>query len=234
VRAELEALLRLQDADDVVDGIVAQVEEIAPRLAALDAARAKAARQLEQTMAQLAEAERKQREMAHLVDEHRQRVERNQHQLDLVKNMREATAATQQVEAGKRMLKEGEDGLLELEQNVSGIRNAVEAHREVLAEFDATQEDNRAAIRAEQSALESQLAAARRERDSAAKAVPAGMRSNYDRIRSRRHSQVVFALSSGACGSCDTALPVQRRTQMQAKGTLEVCEECGMLLYAGE
>ena len=234
MHAELEALLQLQKEDDVVDGITAQLAEIAPRLVALDAARAKAARQVEVTQGQLAEAERKQREMATLVAEHRQRVERNQHQLDLVKNMREATAATQQVEVGKRMLSEGEQALRDAEEVAGGIRNALEVHKSVLADFDATQEEKRRAIRSEQDALDAQLAAARGTRDAVATKVPNGMRTTYEKIRSRRKAQVVFAVASGACSSCDTAIPVQRRTQMLSKGTLELCEGCGMLLYASE
>lgn len=234
MHAELEALLQLQTDDDVVDGIVAQMEGIAPRLAALDAARAKAARQLEVTLVQLGEAERKQREVAHLVAEHKQRVERNAAQLDLVKNMREATAAEQQVESGKRMLSEGEAGLREIETSVTAIRGAAEAHRQALAEFDATQEDKRAAIQGEKATLDAQLSAARAKRDATAAKVPTSMRSTYDRIRSRRRAQVVFAVTYGACGSCDTAIPVQRRNQMVVKGTLELCEGCGMLLYATE
>lgn len=234
MHAELVALLQLQTEDDVVDGIVAKVEGVAPRIAALDAVRAKAARQLEVTLVQLGEAERKQREVANLVAEHRQRVERNAAQLDLVKNMREATAAEQQVEAGKRMLSEGEAGLRDIESTVTAIRNAAEAHRAALAEFDATQGEKRAAIQGEKSALDAQLATARARRDAVAAQVPGAMRSTYDRIRSRRHGQVVFAVTYGACGSCDTAIPVQRGKQMQAKGTIELCEGCGMLLYATE
>ncbi|HNV74331.1 MAG: hypothetical protein IPF87_06220 [Gemmatimonadetes bacterium] len=234
MHAELVALLQLQTEDDVVDGIVTRIEAIAPRIAALDAARAKAARQLEVTLAQLGEAERKQREVANLVAEHRQRVERNAAQFDLVKNMREATAAEQQVEAGKRMLSEGEAGLRDIEQTVTSIRNAAEAHRAALAEFDATQEEKRAVIDGEKAALDAQLVTARARRESAATQVPASMRSTYDRIRSRRHGKVVFAVTYGACGSCDTSIPVQRGKQMQAKGTIELCEGCGMLLYATE
>ncbi|MCC6931157.1 MAG: hypothetical protein IT359_19360 [Gemmatimonadaceae bacterium] len=234
MHAELVALLELQADDDVVEGIMAQIDGIAPRLAALDAARAKAARQVEITQAQLGDAERKQREVAHLVAEHRQRVERNQHQLDLVKNMREATAATQQVESGKRMLSEGEQGLRDAEEMANGIRNALDAHRAILEEFDATQDAKRTAIHDERQALDVQLAEAQGKRAAAAARVPGSMRGMYEKIRARRRSQVVFAVTHGACGSCDTAIPVQRRTQMVSKGTLELCEGCGMLLYATE
>lgn len=234
MHAELETLLQLQAEDDVVDAIVARIDGITPRLAALDAERAKAARQLEQALGQLQAVERKQRDVAQLVAEHRQRQERNVAQLDLVKRMKEATAAMQQVEAGKKLLLEGEHDLREIGTRVDAIRNATEAHREALTEFDATQGEKRAAIEGERQALDAELASARARRAAAAQKVPAEMRGLYDRIRGRRHSQVVFPIHDGACGSCDTAVPVQRRNRMHAKGSLEPCEGCGMLLYATE
>jgi predicted nucleic acid-binding Zn-ribbon protein len=44
----------------------------------------------------------------------------------------------------------------------------------------------------------------------------------------------VFPLRGGACASCDTTLPLQRRHEMQRTGAIELCEACGVLLYAGE
>lgn len=234
MHAQLEALLQLQAEDDVVDAIVARLDEIAPRLAALDAERARAARQLEQTLDQLQAAERKQREMAQLVDEHRQRQERNVAQFDLVKKMREAEAAASQVESGRKLLLEGENELKEMGGRVEGIRHAVDAQRAVLAEFDATQEAKRAEIQRQRAALDAELGTARTKRDNVADGVPGSMRSMYDKMRVRRRSQVVYPIAYGACSACDTSVPVQRGKQMALKGSLEACEGCGMLLYAVE
>lgn len=234
MHAQLEALLQLQAEDDVVDAIVARLDEIAPRLAALDAERARAARQLEQTVEQLQIAERKQREMAQLVDEHRQRQERNVAQFDLVKKMREAEAAAAQVESGRKLLLEGERDLREQGEKVEAIRHAADAQREVVAEFDATQADKRAEIERERAALDAELHAARTKRESKAGDVPNSMRTVYDKMRERRRTQVVYPVAYGACSACDTSIPVQRGKQMALKGTLEACEGCGMLLYATE
>jgi uncharacterized protein len=232
VHAELEALLRLQDADDAVEEILARLDGIAPRIAALDAERARVARQLEQAEGQLAAAERKERDVAQRVAEHRQRHERNVAQFDLVKRLREAEAAQSQVEAGKRMLQEGEHDLAAIGETVTGIRRSVEAHQASLAAFDATQEERRSALTSEQRQHETQLAAARGRREEAAAHVPGTMRTPYERIRARRRARVVYPIHSGACSACDTSVPVQRRAQMQGKGSLESCEGCGMLLYA--
>lgn len=234
MHAQLEALLQLQSEDDVVDAIVARLDDIAPRLAALDAERARAARQLEQTVEQLQIAERKQREMAQLVDEHRQRQERNVAQFDLVKKMREAEAAAAQVESGRKLLLEGERDLRDMGEKVEAIRHAADAQREVVAEFDATQADKRAEIERERAALDAELTAARSKREAKAGEVPNSMRTVYDKMRERRRSQVVYPVAYGACSACDTSIPVQRGKQMALKGTLEACEGCGMLLYATE
>jgi len=234
VHAQLEALLSLQAEDDVVDAIVTRIDAIAPRLAALDAERATAARQLEQTLDQLLAAEQKQREIGHLVSEHRQRQDRNVAQFDLVKRMREAEAALSQVEAGKKLLLDGENDLRDIEARVAGIRQAAELHREVLAEFDATQEGKRSEIEAARRALQAELAAAQSTRDGIAERVPKDMRAIYDKMRERRRTQVVYPLAYGACSACDTSVPVQRGKQMAIRGTLEACEGCGMLLYATE
>lgn len=234
MHAQLEALLQLQAEDDVVDAIVARLDEITPRLAALDDERARAARHLEQTLDQLHAAERKQCEMAQLVDEHRQRQERNVAQFDLVKKLREAEAAASQVEAGRKLLLDGENDLKEMGGRVEGIRHAAEAQREVLAEFDATQEAKRAEIEQQRAALDAELSAARRKREAVAGKVPDSMRTIYDKMRVRRRRQVVYPIAYGACSACDTSVPVQRGKQMAIKGTLEACEGCGMLLYAVE
>ena len=234
MHAALEALLLLQAEDDVVDEILARLDRVAPRLAALDAERVRAARQLEQTLTELLAAERKQRDVAQLVAEHRLRQERNVAQLDLVKRMREAEAATSQVESGKRLLLDGENDLRDAGARADAIRLAAEGHRQTLADFDATQEAKRAAIDAERAALDAELSMATGKRESVAQQVPDTMRTMYDKMRVRRRTQVVYPIAYGACSACDTSVPVQRGKQMALKGTLEACEGCGMLLYASE
>ena len=56
--------------------------------------------------------------------------------------------------------------------------------------------------------------------------------STYDRIRSKKRVHAIFPITGTSCSNCDTAVPLQRRTQMFATGKTEVCEGCGVLLYA--
>ena len=56
--------------------------------------------------------------------------------------------------------------------------------------------------------------------------------AKYERIRGRKGQQAVYPLRGPSCGHCDTAIPLQRRNQMVNSGNIEVCEACGVLLYA--
>jgi len=44
----------------------------------------------------------------------------------------------------------------------------------------------------------------------------------------------VFPLRGHSCANCDTVIPLQRRSAMLGSGATEICEGCGVLLYAGE
>jgi hypothetical protein len=232
VTSELAKLLALQDQDDVVGALLERLEALAPRLAALDAARANALRILEETRALVDVDEHRQREVEGRISDHRQRHERNLSHLDAVKRMREATAAMAQVEAGRKVLADEENELKSLIARIAEGHATIRRQEKTLADLDAEQLQAREVISSERSELDSALAKAREVRGGMASKVEAGVLHKYERIRGRRRAQAVFALTSGACSSCDTAVPVQRRKMMANTGVIEVCEACGVLLYA--
>lgn len=231
---DVAALLAVQAEDDIVDGIVAQLDAIAPRLAALDTARANTLRTIEELRVQIDQDEKKRAELAERLSDHKQRQERNVAQLDVVKRMREATAAVSQVEMGRKILLELENNVRELASRLADARKSLESRQSELERLDAEQQGTRDAINAEQTALQESLAGARAARDARADKVSALNRKMYERIRTRRRSTSLFALESGACGSCDTSIPVQRRNAMSSSGAIDVCEACGVLIYAKE
>lgn len=228
----LEAVLALQAQDDVVDALRDRLDALAPRLAELDTVRQRAIRTLEETRAGSEADERRQRELESRLSEHRQRHEKNVAHLDSVKRMREATAAMMQVEAGRKLLLEEENELRSLVNRVADAHTSLKKQEADLAALDQSQAEARAAIDGERGSIQEELTAATKVRDSLAAAVEVATLHKYDRIRSRRRAQAIFVLEDGACTCCDTAVPVQRRSMMATTGAIEVCEACGVLLYA--
>lgn len=228
----LDSLLALQAQDDVVDALRERLDALEPRLAELDQARQRAVRAIEETRAAAEADERRQRELEGRISDHRQRHERNVANLDAVKRMREATAAMLQVEAGRKLLMEEESELRSIVARVADSHATLKRLEADLHELEASQAAARAEIEAERAEMGGEYAAAAGARKSLAAAVEANLLAKYDRIRTRRRAQALFALDNGACSCCDTAVPVQRRSRMASTGAIEVCEACGVLLYA--
>ena len=44
----------------------------------------------------------------------------------------------------------------------------------------------------------------------------------------------MIALMGGACGSCHTSIPLNRRSQIKAGTVVDNCEVCGAILYPPE
>jgi uncharacterized protein len=232
VHQDLEALLALQADDDVIDGLDGKLRALGPRLAELERRRKAVADHLAAAEASTQADEKKHRELEGRLADHKQRQERNIHHLDSVKRMREATAAMAQVEQARKILIEEESELHTLARRVADGHKAIAAHREALEAQDLEQAEEREAIGRERAGIESQLAEARAKRAAAAARVSKPILAKYDRIRGRKGEQAIFALRGPSCGNCDTAIPLQRRNQMLNTGQIEVCEACGVLLYA--
>ena len=229
---DLEALLALQADDDVIDTLDGKLKALGPRLAELERRKKAVAEHLASAEASTDADERKHRDLEGRLTDHKQRQERNLAHLDSVKRMREATAAMAQVEQARKILIEEESELQGLTRRIADGHKSIAAHRDALAQEDLDQAAERDALNAERAVIERELAEARAKRAQTAAHVPKAILTKYDRIRGRRGEQAIFALRGPSCGHCDTAIPLQRRNQMIGTGQIEVCEACGVLLYA--
>lgn len=231
---DISALLDVQSDDVIIHDLESRLAALAPRLDALAREYAAAREGLEKAGQDVATEERRERDVQHRLAQHRQLLEKNQAQLNTIHSEREATAAMAQLEQAKRMIAEDERELTILHQRLSEMRH-VAAQREAAAnEIELRQEEARASLGADTRMLEEQLRQARGDREAKAREVPRPLLQRYDRIRSRKRVHAVFPLRGNSCSNCDTMIPLQRRTHMHATGATEVCEGCGVLLYAAE
>ena len=231
MQQEVEALLALQVDDLKIREIESQIRALAPQLAEFDKRREQVLAVLAKAEIALAAEEKKRGELQARLAQHRQMQERNLHQLDDVKRMREATAATAQVESTRRLMAEDESEIAILGRRITEMSGAVASSRQALADLDEQQKAARPEIEAKRASLQAELNNARQDRDGRAGSVSRPMLGKYDRIRGKR-TQALYPLRGGSCGNCDTSIPLQRRNMMSGSGDIEVCEACGVLLYA--
>jgi len=234
VHPDVTALLAVQDDDLKIHELENRLAELKPRLDAMARERDKALAGLQEARHIAASEERRRAEVAARVAQHRALQEKNQQALNNVTSMREATAATAQLETAKRMIDEDERELSQIGQRAAEASRLVDERQRVAAELESAQTQARDSLATDQTDLEQKLASARKDRESKAAQVPRTLLGKYDRIRSRRRVHAVFPLRSNSCGNCDTMLPLQRRSLMLNTGATEVCEGCGVMLYASE
>jgi len=228
------ALLAVQDEDVAIHQLEERLAELKPRLAMMAKSRDDALAALKKAESAAEAEERRRQEIASRVAQHRAQQEKNEATLSVVVSMREVTAATAQLEQSKRMIDEGERELAAIGQRLVEANRQLEERRRIAVELELAQTAAHASLAADQKEIEAQLGAVRAARQERARAVPGGLLSRYERVRSRKRVQAVFPLRGVRCGNCDTMIPLQRRSGMLGTGVTEICEGCGVMLYASE
>jgi predicted nucleic acid-binding Zn-ribbon protein len=234
VHPDVAALLTVQDDDVVIHELEEQLAQLMPRLEVMAKERDRAISNLQQARQVAESEERRRREVADRVAQHRALQEKNQAALNSVTSMREATAATAQLDQAKRMIDEDERELAAIGQRLVEANRIAQDRERIATELETAQAQARESLAADQQALEEKLANARQERQDKANTVPRNLLSRYERIRSRKRVYAVFPLRGNSCGHCDTMIPLQRRSMMSGTGATEICEGCGVMLYAAE
>ena len=226
------ALVALEGEDSAVEALEARLRSLEPRLQELERTREVAATALERAKNTLASEQDKLRESKARAASSRTLQERNQKQLDGITNVREATAASAQLDQARKIASDAESEAMRITARVDDAQSRLTQAENAMADIEASQESERSAIAGERHTIESDLRHARMKREGSAKRVSQPLLGKYEKVRRRRRGQSVFPLVNGACGSCDTKLPVQRRLEMQRTGAIEMCEACGVMIYA--
>jgi uncharacterized protein len=234
VHPDVSALLEVQSEDAVIYDIERRLAALSPRIEKMERERIRQETALAQARQALESEERRHRDLEGRASDHRQLLNKNQSQLDQITNMRQATAATAQLDQARRMLVEVEREAEVVGRRLGEMRRDVEEREAALRELSEEQSGERQLIDAERTSLEAERAELFSRREAKANQVPRSVLGRYDRIRSRKLEHTVVPLRGSSCSHCDTMIPLQRRSAMSGSGRVEVCEGCGVLLYAME
>ncbi len=229
---DVTALVALEGEDSAVEALESRLRALEPRLQELERTREVASTALVRAKNTLTSEQEKLRDSKARTAQSHTLQDRNQKQLDAVTNVREATAASAQLDQSRKMAGDADSEAARINARVEEAKTRFAQAEEAMAEIEASQESERSAIAGERHTIEADLRHARMKREGSAKRVSQPLLGRYEKVRRRRRGQSVFALVSGACGSCDTTLPVQRRHEMARTGTIEMCEACGVMIYA--
>ena len=121
---DLEAVLALQAEDAIVAQLNGKLRALDDKLKSLDTERASVEESLARAKASAEAEEKRRRELAVKVEDHKAMQERNLATLDVVRKPKEATAAMSQVEMLRKVLSQEETDLHSLSLRVHDLHHA--------------------------------------------------------------------------------------------------------------
>ncbi len=232
--ADLNALLELQERDDLVTSIETELEALDPEVQALDAELANVESELVVAQRYKEDAGARRNELEGKIETYRLMQERRRQQLEWVSGAKEAATLMAELDMARSVLAKEEaewirsaNKLQEAERRASEIEEAVEGTR-------STQVERRDEIAMQQADCRERLAATQSERDASAKNVNRSLLSKYERIRRGRSPRAAYPLHGNSCGHCFTVVPMHRRQQIQSGDPVTNCEACGVLVFVAD
>jgi predicted nucleic acid-binding Zn-ribbon protein len=231
VHADLQALLTLQERDQVMMAIEAELKALEPEIEQLDGELAKAKAELDAARKGAGDAEQRRAELEGKIESYRVMQERRRQRLEWVRGAKEASTLMAELDLARTVLaKEEAEWMRSADRVQEAERRAGEVDK-LVEEIRAAQAPRREAVAALRAERLERLEAAKRERNAAATSVRPALLAQYDRIRRGRAPLAVYPLHSDACGHCFTAVPRHRRQAMLEGQAVGTCEACGVMIY---
>jgi predicted nucleic acid-binding Zn-ribbon protein len=231
---DLMKLLDLQTKDAAVAEAEQRLVALSGETTILDQALQRARDALEASRRAAVDGARKRDELETRIESYRTLQDRRRLRLEQVRNPKEASTLMTELDlAGSVMAKE-ENEWVRTAEAVSQLELKAKNEERNVEAVEAAQAPARAQVAERRAKLEAARDDALRLREASAGLIDKALRLRYDRLRKTRVNNVVVPLVGGACGSCHTSVPMNRRGQIRAGLVIDACEACGAILYPSE
>ncbi len=166
-------------------------------------------------------------------EERRERIRKLEERLGSVRNLREESAVTTELEMVKRALENDEIEALTLIDQVRKGEERVSELEEAFKEASDLVEPKKEALLAEREQVKTELESLEKERESFTGAMDPGELRIYEAIRGGGRRRAISELTDdGACGNCFGMIPLQHQNEIRHGEGLIRCEACGVILAA--
>ncbi|MCS7048471.1 MAG: C4-type zinc ribbon domain-containing protein [Verrucomicrobiae bacterium] len=227
----LEQLLVLQDRDQRVSRIKAELARIPHELAAIEAAVKAESAKLEQLKQQAIELEKNRKKLELDAESKRSQVAKYRAQSSAIKSNVEYQALLREIAQAEEEIRRIEDEELVLMEQAEQLQPQVRAAQQALAEAQNKASNDRAAVQRRADVLEAELVKLQTERADLARQIEPDVLSRYERLLKSKRDAVVVPIRNGNCGGCHLHVPPQVCLTARSGTELVSCDYCGRILY---
>jgi predicted nucleic acid-binding Zn-ribbon protein len=234
MHVDLVKLLDLQAKDAAVAAADQRLADLGRETAGLDEVIQRARSVLENARRAAADGQRRRDELETKIESYRILQDRRRQRLEHVRNPKDASTLMTELDLAQSVMAKEENDWVRSAEMAVQLEVKVRDEERNVAAVEAAQAPERAEVAQRRAVLEAERDEALRAREASAAQLDKTLRVRYDRLRRTRSNDVVVPLIGGACGSCHTAVPMNRRSQIRAGHVIDACEACGAILYPGE
>lgn len=226
-------LLELQTIDQRIRATRERVESFESTLAAVDEPVRRLTDEVEVTANKVRELRLEERRLRLAAESKRERVQRLEERLNMVRTIREEAAVQAELGLVRRALDQEELDVVSLLDQIGRFEDRLEIQREGLEEARSAVGPRKSEILAEQEGARSQLTSLETERELCATGLDQRYLMVYDNLaRGGRRDAVAPMTGDGACGSCYSLIPLQVQNEIRTSAPLVRCEACGVIVTA--
>jgi predicted nucleic acid-binding Zn-ribbon protein len=228
---EIVQLTVLQTIDHIIDGIDSNIQK---EQEALDIKSAELAER-ESTIVTLTEKienlEKERRMLEVEVADEMVHVKDRQSKMMQVQTGREQTALLKEIEDGKKSVKEKEDKIVEILEEVEQLTADIEENKNLFkGETELLQEETEKVKKAIE-AINKKKKTQERKRKAQAKKLKEQILKKYDTLRSHRNGLGVVNVLGGVCQGCFMAIPPQQYNLLLRGDEHFDCPTCQRIMY---
>jgi uncharacterized protein len=233
LKAELEQLIALQNADTSIRRLQAELESTPRRRAEIENEfdqRAFEFKALEQARDAARDARAQlEKDLA----EQRARAEKAERDLMSSTNSKSYEAAIREIDAAKKQIADLETKVLEQMEAGEAAEKTLAEREPEFSRLLSEREERLQAFDDETRALSEEVEARRRERERLFASLPPGVKSQYQRIAARIRDGVALAEArNGSCSACFIALRPQVMSEVRRGEEIVTCDNCNRILYS--
>ncbi len=228
---EIVQLIALQKIDHIIDGIESNIQEEQEKLDAKSSELADRESTIE-TFTEKIEALEKERRMLEVeVTDEMVHVKNRQSKMMQVQTGREQTALLKEIEDGKKGVKDKEDKIVAILEEVEQLTTDIEENKNLFKGESELLLEETEKVQKAIAAINKKKTTQGKKRVTQTKKLKATLLKKYDTLRSRRNGLGVVNVLAGVCQGCFMAIPPQQYNRLLRGDEHFDCPTCQRIMY---
>jgi uncharacterized protein len=227
----LSSLIALQALDTAAEAARKKINEVPAAERALDAATATAQAAVDDARTKVNENTAARRVLEKDVATIDSRMAKFEEHKAAVKTNQEFQALNHEIEVAQTSKSALEDQIIALMDDADTLGAALKTAEAALADQKKSADASRAALHADRTKQEAEIARLTGERKAATAPIPAPLLAKYEQVVKNRKGLAVAAMRAGHCTACNVRLRPHVEQQIRRNDSIVTCDSCQRILY---